>query len=109
MANWLYRVLTINTQYQVDGQGRLENSPDGDVIIQNALKPMGESGWELVAFLPAMPGDKGWRKESANPWIYHAIFKKLGPPDPPEETPEKQKARIENERFRRRSRGRLSL
>ena len=78
MTKWDYRVITINTQYEIVGDGKLENSRPSNEIIESCLEQMGADGWELVSFLPAMPTDSKFRGEYANPWIYHAVFKRPG-------------------------------
>jgi hypothetical protein len=77
MPKWEYRVITMNTEYEVPFEGDLKDSPPSDEIIQSHLNEMGEDGWELVAFLPALPMAQKWKGvESANLWMYHAIFKR---------------------------------
>jgi hypothetical protein len=76
MARWLYLVETINTEYSVSYGADIEKSPPSSVILQGFLTQFGEDGWELVAFLPAQPTAQNWRNASANPWMYHAVFRK---------------------------------
>ena len=64
MAKWEYSVITINTEYEVPFDGKIEDR-------------MGAAGWELATFLPAMPMPQKWKgNEFANPWMYHAVFKR---------------------------------
>ena len=82
MRAWEYRVITMNTEYEVPWpQGKIEDSPDSDQIIQAHLNELGEDGWELVSFLPAQPAAQNWRDAPANPWMYHAVFKRPMPDD----------------------------
>ncbi|WP_348268664.1 DUF4177 domain-containing protein [Edaphobacter paludis] len=77
MVKWEYSVITINTEYEVPFEGDLEDSPPSGEIIQSHLKEMGADGWELVSFLPALPMAQKWKGiDSANPWMYHAVFKR---------------------------------
>jgi hypothetical protein len=77
MANWEYRVITINTEYEVPLEGHLKDSPESNVIIQSHLNELGEDGWELISFLPALPMAQKWKGvDSPNPWMYHAVFKR---------------------------------
>jgi hypothetical protein len=75
-VKWDYRVITVNTQYEIVGDGKLENSRPSNEIIQSRLEEMGADGWELVSFLPAMPTDSKFRGEYANPWVYQFVFKR---------------------------------
>lgn len=76
MKTWQYRVVTLNTEYRVQYEGRLEDSPESDQIIQDCLNAMGVEGWELVVTLPAMPAKQSWKNNSANPWVHQFIFKR---------------------------------
>jgi hypothetical protein len=77
MPEWEYSVITINTEYEVPFEGKITDSPEGRVIIEQHLNSMGANEWELVSFLPAMPMPQKWKgNEFANPWMYHAIFKR---------------------------------
>ena len=76
MAKWEYSVITMNTEYEVPFEGDLKDSPESSAIIQSHLDEMGEQGWELVSFLPALPTAQNWKGTVANPWMYHAIFKR---------------------------------
>lgn len=67
----------MNTEYEVPFEGDLRDSPPSDAIIQSHLNEMGEDGWELVSFLPALPMDQNWKGVHANPWMYHAVFKRV--------------------------------
>jgi hypothetical protein len=50
-----YRVETINTEYVIDKDDNIDNSPSGAEIIWRRLKECGDEGWEFVTFLPALP------------------------------------------------------
>ena len=76
MTRWEYRVITMNTEYEVPFEGHLKDSPESCEIIESHLREMGEDGWELVTFLPALPMAQNWKGTMANPWMYHAIFKR---------------------------------
>ncbi|HEU4983623.1 MAG TPA: DUF4177 domain-containing protein [Acidobacteriaceae bacterium] len=74
---WEYRVITFNTEYEVPGGGKITDSAESKQIIQDHLNEMGRDGWELVSFLPALPTPQKWKgNEFANPWMYHAVFKR---------------------------------
>jgi hypothetical protein len=78
---WEYRVITINTEYETaaDLVGSLKPNPSKSrsEIIEWRLREMGVMGWELVSFLPALPmSSPDWEESMANPWMYHAIFKR---------------------------------
>ncbi len=75
---WEYRVITINTEYEVPFGGKITDSPESGTIIDSHLNEMGREGWELISFLPALPMSQNWKGTIANPWMYHAIFKRLG-------------------------------
>lgn len=74
---WKYRVITINTEYEVPFEGRLEDSPESREIIESHLNKMGEDDWELISFLPAPATHVADKHRFENKWIYHAIFKRL--------------------------------
>jgi hypothetical protein len=76
VSKWEYRVITMNTEYEVPLESDLKDSPESDQIIQSHLNEMGEDRWELVSFLPALPTAQNWKGTMANPWMYHAIFKR---------------------------------
>ncbi len=76
MPKWEYHVITINTEYEIPWKGEIEDSPPSNEVIQAHLNELGEDGWELVSFLPALPTAQSWKKTIANPWMYHAIFKR---------------------------------
>lgn len=77
MTRWEYRVVTINTEYEVPSDGKITDSPESRDIIEGHLSGMGQNGWELISFLPAMPLPRKWKGDDyANPWMYHAIFKR---------------------------------
>jgi hypothetical protein len=105
MSEWEYKIVKVNALQEPEilewATGTLS---DGHPALEEMLNSMGAAGWELVAFLPAYPADQkvtnpASKFEStipANPWIYHAVFKK------PPETAEERKNRIDNERLQRR-------
>ena len=76
MARWEYRVLTMNTEYEVPFEGDLKDSPPSNEIIQRHLNELGEDGWELVAFLPAPATHAADTVRFENKWIYHAVLKR---------------------------------
>ena len=87
MISWQYRVITFNTEYEtvadavvreaVDDSKLTHSAAESNEIIQSRLNIMGKEGWELVCLLPAQPTAQNWKGISvANPWIYHAIFKR---------------------------------
>jgi hypothetical protein len=77
MKDWEYMVETINTEYEVNNSGNIEDLPRPWEIIQHRLNVLGEDGWELVGFLPAAP-EKDFRGNLANPWMVHAVLKRRG-------------------------------
>jgi hypothetical protein len=76
VTKWEYRVITINTAYSVKFGEDLDKSPPSDEVIRRHLKPMGEDGWELASFIPSQPAAQNWNNTPANPWMYHAVFKR---------------------------------
>jgi hypothetical protein len=78
VPNWEYRVITVNTEYDVPFDGDLKDSPPSNEIIQSHLNEMGEEGWELVSFLPAPATHAGDEVRFENKWMYHAVFKRMG-------------------------------
>jgi hypothetical protein len=77
MLVWEYSVITINTEYEVPFGAKITDSPESAAIIESHLNEMGRGGWELVSFLPALPMAQKWKGvEFANPWMYHAVFKR---------------------------------
>lgn len=104
MNQWDYKIVTINTQHQPGILEWLSGFPNGNGAVQKALESMGNDGWELVAFFPAQPADQALKHPvggddtvvPANPWLYHAVFKK------PSETTEERKQRVDSERLERR-------
>jgi len=84
MAVWRYEVRQINTEYIDPNED--DGKPDLDLLrfkeghLENILNYMGESGWKLVGFLPAMP-NKDFKGYPANPWVHYAIFKKREKPE----------------------------
>jgi hypothetical protein len=77
MAQWEYRVITINTEYEIPFEGDLTDSPESREIIETHLDELGRDGWELVSFLPAPATHVADSNRFTNRWIYHAIFKRL--------------------------------
>ncbi|MGA1998938.1 MAG: DUF4177 domain-containing protein [Terriglobales bacterium] len=75
MHGWEYWVETINTEYQRDNDGSIDDSPGGDEILRTCLNHLGSDGWELVAFLPALPAPH-FKGSPQNPYVFHAIFKR---------------------------------
>lgn len=106
MNQWDYKIVSINTQHQPDVLEWISGSQGGNPTVQKTLESMGNNGWELVAFFPACPSDQTVKHPvsehnsivPANPWLYHAIFKR------PSETTEERRERVENERLERRAR-----
>jgi hypothetical protein len=104
MNQWDYKIATINTQHQPDVLEWFYGPQSGNASVQKALNSMGSNGWELVAFFPARPAYQTFKHPvsdcdtlvSADPWLYHAIFKK------PSETTEERQQRVESERLERR-------
>jgi hypothetical protein len=88
MTQWQYRVITFNTEYEtladattreVITGARLTESAKSKEIIQFRLEIEGTDGWELVALVPAHPSTSPSDCQGisvANPWMYHAIFKR---------------------------------
>lgn len=103
MIEWEYKVVIINTLVQPTLVEWLGDEDPGSAGIQKILDSMGNEGWELIDFIPARPADFMWihptsKHESAisaNPWLYHAIFKRHP------ETAEERRARVERERIER--------
>ena len=76
MPQWEYHVETINTEYQKDRHGEIDTSCKLEHLIQPRLDALGRDGWELVAFLPALPATSNIMELYENPWVHYAIFKK---------------------------------
>lgn len=76
MPKWEYSVITFNTAYEVPFGANITDSPESAAIIELHLNEMGREGWEIVSFLPALPMARKWKGEDANPWMYHAVFKR---------------------------------
>ena len=85
--NWEYRVITFNTEYETTADVVLRETAFGPLpglaksseIIKFRLDREGMSGWELVSLMPAHPSASPADCQDisvANPWIYHAIFKR---------------------------------
>jgi hypothetical protein len=104
MSEWDYKIVTVNTLHEPDLLEWISGSKGGHAALEKTLNSMGANGWELVAFFPACPVDQRVKHPAtehestipANPWLYHAIFKK------PSETWEERKSRIDDERLQRR-------
>jgi hypothetical protein len=75
MVVWEYLVETINTEYEIDRNGVIDNSPSSGQIIDHRLAKCGTDSWELVSLIPAAPV-KHFKGAPENPWIFHAIFKR---------------------------------
>ena len=84
---WEYRVITFNTEYETMSDAVLREAVMGPIsgpiksneIIRSRLEMEGKSGWELVSLMPAHPSPSPPECQDisvANPWIYHAIFKR---------------------------------
>jgi hypothetical protein len=105
MTEWTYKVVTVNTLHDPTIVEWTLDEDFGGERIEKMLASMGTQGWQLVAFVPARPaghmykhpvsGAESWL--DANPWLYHAIFKK------PAETSEERKQRVHSERLARRA------
>lgn len=110
MDKWIYNVVSINTEYELNEADILTGHHPGIEALEEWLNSKSEDGWELVAFLPAKPANKTRRRYSehewtdpANPWEHYAIFKK-----PADSSQAQQKELVESERMKRRARGRIS-
>ena len=75
MVTWEYLVKKINTECQVDGDGKIVNSPDSEEILQRRLAEDSSNSWELVSFLPATSA-KHFKGEPPNQLIIYAVFKR---------------------------------
>jgi hypothetical protein len=85
---WEYRVITFNTEYETMPDALLREAITGTRlsaaarscdIIRFRLQMEGNDGWELVALMPAHPSTSPSDCQDisvANPWMYHAIFKR---------------------------------
>jgi len=73
MSDWEYLVdtIVIDTEQQ-KRKDRIDNFHGSDVILSERLNIWGSKGWELVAFLPALPAPD----LPNNPCVLHAIFKR---------------------------------
>jgi len=86
MAQWQYRVVTFNSEYVTMADALVSHAVTGMdpgakscEIIQSRLNTEGIFGWELVSLLPAYPTISPPECQDisvANPWMYHAIFKR---------------------------------
>ena len=110
MDKWLYKVVSVNTEYELNEVDILTGHHPGSEALEKWLNSMSADGWELVSFLPAKPADKTRKRysehewtDSANPWEHYAIFKKDA-----ELAEAQRKELVESERMKRRARGRIS-
>jgi hypothetical protein len=92
MQKWDYAVQNISLRPQVP-PGLDMLTTDESVILLYVLDQWGEKGWELATILPV---------DSIN---VRAVFKR---PQEPAETSDEQKERVQQERFERRAKGRIS-
>lgn len=88
MTLWQYRVITFNAEYETMPDAlirevttgiKLSEAAKSREIIQFRLEMEGSDGWELVALMPAYPSTSPSDCQDisvANPWMYHAIFKR---------------------------------
>jgi hypothetical protein len=73
MNDWEYLVDTIVIDAeQQRRKDRIDNFHGSDVILSERLNIWGSKGWELVTFLPALPGPD----LPQDPYVLHAIFKR---------------------------------
>lgn len=74
MNDWEYLVdtIVIDAEQQKHKGGSTGSSPTSDVILSQRLNVWGGKGWELVAFLPALPAPD-LPKSSC---VLHAILKR---------------------------------
>jgi hypothetical protein len=73
MNGWEYLVdtIVIDAEYQ-KRKGDIDNFHGSDVILSERLNTWGSKGWELVAFLPALPAPE----LPKNLYVLHAVFKR---------------------------------
>ena len=71
MERWLYEVREINTEWVSTSQKEI---PDSKEIIEGYLNGMDEAGWELIGFLPILPGSY-FDDFKPNPFVVHAVFR----------------------------------
>jgi hypothetical protein len=88
MTAWQYKVITFNTEYETNADAAIRETiartslsgvAKSCEIIQFRLEMEGNAGWELVALMPAHPSTSPSDCQDisiANPWMYHAIFKR---------------------------------
>jgi len=88
MLRWEYRAITFNTEYETMADAVLREAVTGTPlsrpakscdIIQRRLAMEGKQGWELVSLMPAFPSTSPPDCQDisvANPWMYHAVFKR---------------------------------
>lgn len=67
---------------QISGQ---KGVPANEEIIEGYLKGMDEAGWELVGFLPILPGSY-FEKFKPNPFVVHAAVRQPRTDDGDEES-----------------------
>ncbi len=92
MAEWTYKVVSADTEYELKGADLLLDRHPGTEAMQKWLNSEGAEGWELVAFVPA----KEVRVTVAQE--HFAVFKKLA-----SSVDVQRKADIESERARKQS------
>ncbi len=74
MNDWEYLVDTIVIDAeQQKRKDRIDNFHGSDVVLSERLNSWGMKGWELVAFLPALPGPDF----PTCPFVLHVIFKRM--------------------------------
>jgi hypothetical protein len=71
MTRWEYHLITLFIDAQKGQDGRHETPRERDKRIEETLSALGEDRWELVSFVPV-----ALHTSPANPWAYHAIFKR---------------------------------
>jgi hypothetical protein len=91
MAKWEYCVIPIDTgPKQLPGSTEPLTEPilsiaaasgwlDSQETIESIearLQEMGALGWELISVLPDLPSVRRGKETPANPWKFHAVFKR---------------------------------
>lgn len=77
MIAWQYHIETINTEYEIDEQQNIRTpAREGEYILEDLLRSMGQDGWELAGFLPAQPEKHFQLGTPKNPWVFYAVFKR---------------------------------
>ena len=109
MDKWIYRVFSINTEYELNEADLLTGHHPGTELLEKWLNSKSADGWELVAFLPAKPTSKIRKRyseyewiDAANLWEHYAIFRKSS-----ELEEIQRKEEVDNQRMARRARGRI--